>query len=180
MVAEKIESENNLHFRWTKYLFSLSILLLLLGIAISWILNNKLEEDETMNPENVYLPFAILTPCSVIAWFIGYYFNNKDMAIIRSTVEKKYIKYYFIGCVLYFCLVILSGIFYIVFINILYKQQGIIKQSNIAFIIVMVSTAVMAIAVIWMNKYSTYCMEYEIYKKRYGEKEKKQPVDIKL
>jgi hypothetical protein len=69
-------------------------------------------------------------------------------------------------------MVIISTIAFGIFVEILGRQYGILEPKW-GYMITLIVTALVSLVVIWMNKYSTYCIEYEIYKKRYGEKEKK-------
>jgi hypothetical protein len=51
-------------------------------------------------------------------------------------------------------------------------RYEIISYQN-GYIITFVVSAVFSVVVVTINKISLYKMEYEIYKKRYGDKEKK-------
>ncbi|MDR2829318.1 MAG: hypothetical protein LBV48_01835, partial [Mycoplasmataceae bacterium] len=140
-----------------------------LAVAISWIVYNSLSYNTSAN---TYWPFFVFTPLSIAAWFAAFYFNNKDIQLVKGNVDKKYIKMYYIAQILFFVLVIISTVAFSVFVEILGSQYGILDLKW-GYTISLIVTAITSLVVIWMNKYSTYCIEYEIYKKRYGEKNKK-------
>jgi hypothetical protein len=108
----------------------------------------------------------IMTPLAIIVWFLGFYFNNKDITIIKASIEKKYFKYYFISNVLFFIFVLISTSLYI-FLIMIFPQQ---ISMTIGYIICLSVSGAFGIAVVTLNKYSLYMIEYNIYKKRYGEK----------
>jgi Na+/melibiose symporter-like transporter len=70
-------------------------------------------------------------------------------------------------------MVVISTIAFGIFVEILGPRNYGVLEPKWGYMITLIVTAVVSLVVIWMNKYSTYCIEYEIYKKRYGEKNKK-------
>jgi hypothetical protein len=110
----------------------------------------------------------VITPVAIGVWFLGYYFNNKDMPIIKSHIGKKDINLYYISNILFFCLILVSTVLYLVCFQFLVKNDKLSFQNG--YIIVFAISAAFSVAVVTVNKFALYKIEYEIYKKRYGTK----------
>jgi len=164
---DKIEQENNLTFRWTKHIFLLANVLMILGIAISWIVIANVD-NPTYPFLNKCLPVLILTLVSLGFWYLSFHFCTKDIKTLSASVPGKYLKLFRLSNILYIMFIFLSSAMFVIF-NIFLADGGTLKTETSYIISISISGA-LSIVVVTINKYSLFMIEYEIYKKRYGEK----------
>jgi len=164
----KIEEENSLSFRWTKHVFLLANVLIIIGIGISWAVANTTHTNYSNNWIYTILPVMICSILSLGLWFLSFYYSHKDIKIISASIHKKYIKLFELGNILFLLFVFIASGCFVVF-NIIFISNGYlgIKWS---YIITLVVSAVLSLPVVAINRYALFCSEYELYKKRYGEK----------
>jgi membrane protein YdbS with pleckstrin-like domain len=110
----------------------------------------------------------VMTPCAILAWGMSFYFNNKDMALIKNNVPKKYVTLFYISNIVFFVFIFACTVLFTVLVIILFQQRALIDETT-AFAITFAVSAVFSIIAISLNRYALYAMEFEIYKKRYGE-----------
>lgn len=117
-ISAKIEEDKkaiNLH--WTGYCFMLANILLIIAITIAWGLCARVP-DITPTTTDWKFDMSIFTPAtiSLILVFIFYFFDSREMYLVRQHIDKKLVIKYFIGGFIY----ILNIIFmftYTCFIN---------------------------------------------------------------
>ncbi|MDR2653885.1 MAG: hypothetical protein LBB39_01060 [Mycoplasmataceae bacterium] len=164
--VEKVEKDNKLYFSWTKHLFFFASILIVLTIAIVWLVVQK-TEDISINPIVKYVPFFVITPISLIIWFVGFHFSQKDINLIKVNISKRTLAMYFLSNIIYCCEIILITILFLLF-EVVFPNNNIKIDSRIEYIILLVISGTISLFSITFYRYSVYRIEYEIYKKRYS------------
>ncbi|MDR0752712.1 MAG: hypothetical protein LBF02_01250 [Mycoplasmataceae bacterium] len=164
--VEKIEKDNKLHFVWTKHIFFLANIIFVFTIAISWLVVSKTADLININHLSKYIPFIIMTPISLILWFISFYFNQNDIKLFKINTSSKYLNIYFLSHLFFILNILLSSLLYIL-LDIVLPHNNIKIQTSTIYIIQLSFTAFLSLISIVLNKLSIFKMELDIYKKKY-------------
>jgi membrane protein YdbS with pleckstrin-like domain len=144
-------------------LFILANIIIIIGVAISWTLvlkGSEAERDTVISPSLPYIPMIICYLLSIGIWFITYWFNGKDIFLIKGVVKQLNLKQYMIANVMFLVNIILIATLFLVF-----SRTDI--QTNIKYGITFGVGAFISLIVIGLYRYAIYKMEVVMYKRKF-------------
>ena len=164
----KIEKDNKFIFVYTKKLFLLINIVVILGYIISYLIGNKLNEgknDTGVSTMVLYIPIYICNIISIISLGIIFYFEQKDIKLIAMTTPKKYINIYITSYIMHVFLIIIT----LSLLMILNSTVMQVITTKWCYIITIISGAILSIIEITLYKYSIFKIEITQYIRRYKE-----------
>jgi hypothetical protein len=139
---------------------------LILGIAIGWgILGNG------ATPTNAMIPITICNCIGMILVCLFYYFEGKEMLLIRQHIKKKHITMFFVAGFIY----IFNIIFIFVYIALIDKIQHAFDPSyqiNATFGILFGISSFITLITIGFYRYAKFKIDITMFRRKHGKDDK--------
>lgn len=162
-MENNVSSSKQIKTKWTWYLFLVANVFLVLGVAITWILFH-----ESFEFSIIILPISILGILGIITMIVFYWFESKELILIRQHVNKKWFNYYLLAGIAYIFNLIIT--FALVFIDINVIPDFFRMQM---FIIIFVVVALISLISIGLYRYGRFRIDLDLYRRKRGEELKK-------
>ncbi|MDR3257417.1 MAG: DUF5453 family protein [Mycoplasmataceae bacterium] len=84
--------EKAVNLTWTWYLFLIANILVVVGISISWGINGR-----GVDITYAWIPVVICNCIAIILIALFYFFDSKEIYLVKQHVPQKYFKLYFVA-----------------------------------------------------------------------------------
>jgi hypothetical protein len=148
-------------------LFLAANVLLTIGIAIGWGTLGH-------GAPNAYIPIAICNGLGIICIGLFYYFDAKEIYLIRQHVNVKYFRYYFIAGFIFVANVIFISI-YSASIDSIKRTFDTEHAINATLGILFGVSSLVSLISIGVYRYARFKIDLALAKRRHGESIKEEP-----